>query len=124
MLREDEAGWSNPKILTIFFLVFLCGLAFGAAGTRAFLHQRVQSKVSAPNLDYLTRELQLTSQQKQVVMEVLDDYAKYYENLEQDRENVAEHGKDQIMKVLRPDQQKRFAKLFQSPSLPGGRGPN
>jgi hypothetical protein len=51
-------------------------------------------------------------------MQVLDDYAKYYENLEMDRQNVAEHGKRQILAVLTPDQQRLFLQSFHYPALP------
>jgi len=124
MFRRNEAGWSNPKVLTIFVLIFVCGIAFGAAGTRAFFHTRTTPQASTTKFEYLSEQLQLSADQKQVVMQVLDDYAKYYENLEEDRENVAEHGKRQILKVLRPDQQKRFLQIFHSSSLPGRHSPN
>jgi outer membrane lipoprotein-sorting protein len=126
MVRNEEAGWSNPKILAIFVLIFLCGFASGSAVTRSFLHARMAGRVSADanaakvsSLDELDRKLHLTPDQKLKVTQVLDDYAKYYDNLETDRENVAEHGKRQILLVLNPNQQKVFLQSFRYPVFPG-----
>jgi hypothetical protein len=41
MHQQREPGWSNPKVLTIFALIFLCGSAFGAALTRSYLHRHL-----------------------------------------------------------------------------------
>jgi hypothetical protein len=125
MIRREETGWSNPKILTIFVLIFVCGAAFGAAGAREFLHWRMDhfttvASAATPmsTLDELSLQLHLTPDQRQVVMQVLDEYAKYYENLETDRQNVAEHGKRQILAALKPEQQKLFLRSFRYPALP------
>lgn len=95
----------------------MCGIATGAAVTRSFFHERMRPPVS-PTVQVLKESLQLSQDQQRVVMQVLDDYAKYYENLEDDRRSIAEHGKRQILQVLRPDQQKRFLRMFGSPWAP------
>ena len=64
----------------------------------------------------MERELNLTSYQKSVVAKVLDDYAKFYQNIEDERDDVAEHGKQRILDVLTPDQQKKFNEIFRDPS--------
>jgi Spy/CpxP family protein refolding chaperone len=46
------------------------------------------------------------------VMKELDDYAKYYQNIEDEREDVALHGRQRIFQILTPEQQKRFRQLF------------
>jgi hypothetical protein len=43
---------------------------------------------------------------------VLDDYGKYYQNIEDEREDVAEHGKQRILSVLDERQKKRFNEIF------------
>jgi hypothetical protein len=50
-------------------------------------------------------------------MKVLDAYGKYYQNIEDEREDVAEHGKQRILSVLNPDQKKRFLDLLKNPAL-------
>jgi hypothetical protein len=63
-------------------------------------------------LSRLKTELNLTVDQEKVVTEVLDDYAKYYQNIEDEREDVAEHGERRILDVLTPEQQKKFSRIF------------
>ena len=40
MLHRNEAGWTNPKVIAIIAVVFLCGSAFGAAAMREYIHYR------------------------------------------------------------------------------------
>ncbi len=41
-------------------------------------------------------------------MKILDDYGKFYQNIEDEREDVAEDGKKRILEVLTPDQRRLF----------------
>ena len=50
--------------------------------------------------------------QEQTVSQVLDDFAKYYQNLEEQRDDVAEAGKRRILSVLDDSQKQRFYELF------------
>lgn len=111
LLEDDNASWRSPKVLTILLIVFLCGTAFGSAGTRYFLHGR-----SSPTFLDLKVKLGLTPDQEKTVMKELDDYAKYYQNIEEERADVAEHGRRRIYIVLTPEQRKRFDRFF--PVLP------
>jgi hypothetical protein len=113
-LNAGAARWSNPRVLAIFGLVFLCGLTFGAALT-TFLHggYRYPTRAHAQmSLADLRTQLQLTPEQEKTVTKELDDYAKYYQNIEEQREDVAEHGKRRILSVLTPEQQRRFLEIF------------
>jgi hypothetical protein len=120
---HHAAGWSNPKVLTILAIIFLCGAAFGSAVTRSYLHSRMFPPRQYQGLDaarhfglsHLKTELNLTPEQERVVTSVLDDYAKYYQNIEDEREDVADHGKQRILDVLNPEQQKKFSKIFGTP---------
>jgi hypothetical protein len=124
MLRHDTTGWSNPKVLAILTLIFLCGAAFGSAVTRGFLHSKMsvptrQQSIRAAQrmaMDRLKNELSLTREQEQTVNKILDDYGKYYQNIEDEREDVAEHGRQRILSILNEQQKKRFLELFNSPS--------
>ena len=125
MLRHRDAGWSNPKVLTILAVIFLCGAALGSAITSGFLHARMsgldrrRTMESAQRLGVqrLRIELKLTPEQNQTVMKVLDDYGKYYQNIEDEREDVAEQGRQRIVSVLDPQQKRRFLELIKDPSL-------
>lgn len=120
MLRQRDAGWSNPKVLGILAIIFVCGLACGAAVTNAFMHYRMangsnyQSMERARQIGWqkLKNELELTPAQVEIVTKELDDYAKYYQNIEDQREDVAALGTQHILNVLTPDQKQRFYKLL------------
>jgi len=119
MLRHD-AGWANRKVLTVLAVIFLCGVACGSAVTRNYLHSKIVVRTQDLGLDAAQRvglnrlktDLNLTADQERVVTKVLDDYAKYYQNIEDEREDVAEHGKQRILDVLTPEQRKKFSELF------------
>jgi uncharacterized membrane protein YciS (DUF1049 family) len=120
MLRDDDAGWSNPKVLAILAVVFACGLACGSALTSVFIHSRMASSTSYQSIERarkvgwqkLRDQLQLTPEQVRIVSKELDDYAKYYQNIEDQREDVAQLGTEHILAVLTPDQRERFYKIL------------
>jgi hypothetical protein len=90
--------------------------------TRAYLHARMpvlaqQRTIEAAKrygLERLKTQLNLTPVQEQTIMGVLDDYGKYYQNIEDEREDVAEHGKQRILAVLDDQQKARFKQIFHS----------
>ena len=120
MLRKEEDGWANPKVLVIFAVIFLCGTAFGSAVTRSYLHGKIfhakqYSGMEAAQhigLDGLRTELNLTPDQEKTVMKELDDYAKYYQNIEDERDDVAAHGKQRILDVLTSEQKQKFNQIY------------
>ncbi len=124
MLRNQKAGWSNPKVLSVLAIIFLCGAAFGSAVTRSYLHahmfhprsDRAIEMARQVGLQRLKTVLNLNTEQEHTVTAVLDDYGKYYQNIEDEREDVAELGKQRILAVLTPDQKKRFKQIFENVS--------
>lgn len=124
MLRRDQTGWSNPKVLAVLAVIFLCGAAFGSAITRSYLHShmfhqrsdRAIEMARQVGLQRLKSVLNLSPSQERTVTDVLDDYGKYYQNIEDEREDVAELGKQKILAVLTPDQKKRFKQIFENVS--------
>lgn len=119
MELDEDAGWSNPKVLAIFAIIFLCGAMFGAVGMRQFLHSRIplsdqrtiEAARSVPPA-ILAQKLNLTAEQQKAIGLQLDEYAKYYQNIEEERSDVARHGIDAIKKCLTEDQRRIFDKLF------------
>lgn len=107
-------SWSHPQVLSILSVVFLLGIAVGVAATHAYLHHRMMHKPAtlAVRLNELKSGLSLTPEQENVVTKELDDYAKYYQNIEEERLDVAQHGRQRILNVLTPQQQKRFVEMF------------
>jgi len=63
-------------------------------------------------LKELETKLNLSPEQEQTVTKELDDYAKYYQNIEEQREDVAAHGRQNILTVLTPEQARRFKQLL------------
>lgn len=123
MLRQRDAGWSNPKVLGILAIIFVCGVACGSAVTRAFIHYRMSSGSNYQSMERarqigwqkLKDELELTPTQVEIVTKELDDYAKYYQNIEDQREDVAALGTQHILNVLTTEQKQRFYKLLGLP---------
>jgi hypothetical protein len=103
-------------------VIFLCGAVFGSAFTRAYLHQKVWPASNTAQMGERTQliggltalkaQLNLTPEQEKIVTKELDDYAKYYQNIEEEREDVAMHGLEKIRSVLNPEQTKRFNELL------------
>ncbi len=120
MLRQEEDGWANPKVLVIFAVIFLCGTAFGSAVTRTYLHSRWfapqhyhgMEAAQHIGLNGLQKALNLTPAQRKIVLKELDDYAKYYQNIEDERDDVAAHGRQHIMSVLTSDQKRKFNAIY------------
>jgi hypothetical protein len=120
MLRQRDAGWLNPRILVTFVLIFICGLMSGSIITDSIIHSRMRQAQANGDLglNQLKVRLQLTPDQQAIVAHELDDYAKYYQNIEEEREDVAEHGKRRILSVLNPEQKKIFLEIFRTQPLP------
>ena len=113
MLQSDEASWSNPKVLVTLVVIFLCGAAFGSVLTRSYIHKGMGEKHPiAITLQNLKAQLRLTPDQEKVITKELDDYVKYYQNIQEEREDVAAVGKRRIFDVLTPEQKKRFNEIF------------
>jgi hypothetical protein len=101
-------------------VVFLCGAAVGATITSAYLHARLfpapeQHAIEQARrfgLQGLKAELHLTPEQERAITKVLDDYGKYYQNIEDQRDDVAEMGRQRILEVLNEQQRKRFNEIF------------
>jgi hypothetical protein len=129
MQQRNEPGWSNPRVLTIFALIFLCGVACGSALTRSYLHRhlppardRHEASIESAGhfgLQRLKTELNLSPGQLQFITQELDDYRKYYQNIEDERLDVAEHGKQRILDRLNNEQKRKFNDLFNAPMQAG-----
>lgn len=118
MLASDQPTWQNPRILTTLVLVFLTGAMAGAIGMRAGLHRELQRNAAYWKSDktvfsygLLQRELSLTPDQSERLKTILDDFAKYHDDLEVQIEDVRATGRNRILQMLTPEQRKRFEKL-------------
>jgi hypothetical protein len=78
--------------------------------------QRTIEAARSYGLTRLRVELNLSPDQDAKITKLLDDYGKYYQNIEDEREDVAEHGRRHILDVLSPEQRKRFNEMFGAPA--------
>jgi Spy/CpxP family protein refolding chaperone len=118
MFASDQPTWQNPRILTTLVLVFLTGALAGAIGMREGLHAQLHRGVAYWRGDktefsygQLQTELNLTPEQSERLKTILDDFAKYHEDLEAQIEDVRATGRNRIVQILTPEQRKRFEKL-------------
>ncbi len=91
-------------------LVFLCGIAVGALVMSFAFHGYIHVPPSTQaqkdlTLDRWKRELDLTPAQTSQIESILDDFARYYDN-------VLAYGNSRILQVLDKRQQEKFEHLI------------
>ena len=96
-------------------LVFLVGVIAGAVamnlGAHKWLHRSPPFWTEGGkevSLQRWTKELDLTPEQSQEMMVILDDFGTYYRN-------VLSDGKARILRILNDDQKRKFDKLLAEP---------
>lgn len=112
-------SWRNPRVLLVLALVFLSGAVSGALSMRfgireAWGHTGKYWKEGGKefSLERFRRELDLTPEQSQQMESVLDDFVLYYQTLQTQMDEVRASGKDRILRVLNPEQRKRFERMM------------
>lgn len=118
MFDPENPSWRNPRVLAVLMMVFLSGAVSGALIMRVGLHERMHRgsapwKSDAAVLSYerLTKELNLTSEQSRQLKGILDDYAKYHEDLQAQLDDWRATGKNQIIRILDATQRQKFEKI-------------
>ena len=81
------------------------------AGLHAMLHNANPPSATSLSYDTLTKQLNLTPEQCRQLKTVLDDYARYHQDLQAQLDDWKATGKSQILKILNPDQRERFERL-------------
>jgi Spy/CpxP family protein refolding chaperone len=118
----DAISWRNPKVLRVLFLVFVAGGLSGAVTFRMarMMLRREPAAMAAAGpslrdkeqaLALLKQELNLTPNQTERVSAIIDDYKRYYGNIQDQVEEVRATGKNRILEVLDPQQRSKFEKL-------------
>jgi Spy/CpxP family protein refolding chaperone len=122
-MTGDRISWSNPRVLAVLLLVFVTGTLSGAIAYRV-VRSRVArmgqaSAGGGPSwsnkegfLARYKKELNLTDEQTVKMSKVLDDYKMYYQNLQEQLEEVRSTGKSDILKILDENQRQKFEKLI------------
>ena len=119
MPSDPCASWRNPRVLLTLTLVFLCGLLAGGLSMRYGVHQWMHTKgTPLPgndkeiSLHRLTRELDLTPEQSKRLEVVLDDFVMYVQTLQGQMDDGRATGKERIMRILDPQQKKKFEAML------------
>ena len=112
---SNRAVWSQGSRVTCVMtvtLVFLAGAIAGAVamnlGAHRFLHRSVAFWTEGGkevSLQRWKKELDLTPEQSQQMVVILDDFGTYYRN-------VLSDGKARILRILDEDQKRKFDKLL------------
>jgi hypothetical protein len=115
----------NPKVIGTLVVVFLAGAAVGALSMQMGLHDKLHRTVSAAQApparkdstnDALVQrfktELNLSGDQTVKIAMVLDDYREYYQNLQDQLDDVRSTGKTRIMQILDDQQRAKFEKIM------------
>jgi len=115
----------NPKVIGTLVVVFLAGAAVGALSMQMGLHDKLHRTVSAAPApaarkdstnDALVQrfktELNLSGEQTVKIAMVLDDYREYYQNLQDQLDDVRSTGKTRIMQILDDQQRAKFEKIM------------
>jgi len=112
--------WKNPRILSTLFFVFMAGAVGGAIGVRSCYPREHHNTAPKWNeggkqlfMPRYKKELGLDQQQEAEITQILDDYMRYVQLLEEQMNDVRATGKKRIMKVLRDDQKKKFERLLE-----------
>lgn len=92
----------------------MCGALAMRAGLHAWMHPASASlwkDDSILSYEKLTKELNLSAEQSRQLKSILDDYARYHQDLQAQMDDWKATGKSQILRILDPDQRARFEQL-------------
>ncbi len=119
-----DGNRSNRKAFLLVLAVFVLGIALGAVGAYLAGGRVRSAQPVAENhrdkrariLEQLTRELDLTPDQRKRLEAILEDVgAKYralHEQIAPQTEQVRKQGRDQIRAILTPDQRPMFEEFL------------
>jgi len=117
MFDPDRPSWRNPRVLSVLVAVFMAGAVCGALTMRAGLHRVLHGASTSSreeavlSYDKLSTELNLSPEQRRQLKTILDDYARYHEDLQAQLDDWRATGKNQILRILNPEQRARFEQL-------------
>jgi hypothetical protein len=123
--HTSEPAGKNPKVIGTLVVVFLAGAAVGALTMQLGLHDKLHRTVSAASrpparkassndavVQRFKSELNLSPSQTDSIAMVLDDYRHYYQNLQDQLDDVRATGKSRILQILNADQRAKFEQMM------------
>lgn len=119
MTGAAQCSWRNSRVVCTLLLIFLCGAVVGALAMRYGIHGFIQQTGPYWNeggkeisLQRFRKELDLSPEQAEQMETVLDDFVLYYQTLQTQMDEVRASGKERILRILNPEQRKRFEKML------------
>ncbi len=123
LAATGRAPWQNPRVFSTLILVFLAGGASGALWMQPDLHKRPyrvsaasrepsRDSASKINLQKFQSALDLSTAQSEKIALVLDDFSLYYEDLQDQADDLRATGKTRILQILDANQRDKFEKLM------------
>jgi hypothetical protein len=116
-----DTSRGSRKAFLLVFLVFALGIALGSVGTylvttRVHAARPVAVRTPADRMASLTRELNLSAQQQKEIEAIFNDtrarYAEIRKQADPQYEKVREESREQIRKVLTPQQGPKFEEML------------
>jgi Spy/CpxP family protein refolding chaperone len=120
MLPDSNQSWQNPRVLVTLLLVFLSGGAVGSLAMRSIIYSRAHHKTTSPfwkgtadpvSFEKLKTDLNLTPKQCVQLKSILDDYAVFRRDLQEQVESFRATGKNRILDILTTEQRARFEQI-------------
>ena len=113
----------REKAFAILAIVFVAGLATGVFGLRAYDNHAAGPIVDNPPhqqtvvaLERLNRDLSLTPEQAEKLQIILDEHIMMEADLMAQMRALQQQGREEILKVLEPEQRAKFETMLHSVS--------
>jgi hypothetical protein len=121
-MTSAHVEFYKGKIVGVFLVVFICGMAAGGVGMKAYI-DHAEPQPTAVELDRtrevmgrLKAELHLDDNQFSQVRGVLDECIMYEADMLSQIETLRSDGRTRIEKILDDEQRKTFRTVFIEPS--------
>ena len=106
---------SSPQMAILALsMVFLCGCLSGALAMTFWFHPGIhdpKARGMSMSVAEWNAELDLTPEQSRQLKSILDDFARYYDNLLAD-------GNTRVLQILTPEQRTKFSQLLKDHRTP------
>ena len=117
-MTSAHVEFYKGKIVGVLLVVFVCGMAAGGVGMKAYLdHAEPEPEAAGLEatrevMDRLKAELHLNDEQFTEVRGVLDECIMYEADMMSQIESLRSNGRDRIEKILDDEQRETFRTVF------------
>lgn len=121
-MTSAHVEFYKGKIVGVLLVVFVCGMAAGGVGMKAYLDYAEPEPTTAENypsqvmMERLKVELHLDDDQFSQVRSVLDECIMYEADMLSQIETLRSDGRTRIEKILDDEQRETFRAVFIEPS--------